>query len=163
MRNPIIAAVAAVLLFASPAVAQSDLEARRAAAHALIDASLASFLNDSAPNQRAQLAALPGIKPSERAALNKAFDEGFPAMVREAQDFAANAVADEWPLEQLQDPSNVDGARLDALIARMEPTMTAVGERFAFKVVQTGCSADAEPSVACTRILTAIRGREAAR
>lgn len=162
MRNPIIAAVAAVLLFSAPAVAQSDLEARRAAAHALIDASLAGFLNDSAPNQRARLA-LPGIKPSEQTALYKAFDEGFPDMVREAQDFAANAVADEWPLEQLRDPSTVDEARLDAVIARMEPAMTAVGERFAYKVIQSGCSVDAEPSTSCTRILAEIRRMTAAR
>ncbi len=162
MRNPIIAAVAAVLLFSSPAIAQSDLEARRAAAHALVDAPLAGFLHENAPGQRAQLA-LPGIKSSEQTALHKAFDEGFPAMVREAQDVAANAVADEWPLEQLRDPSNVDEARLDALIARMEPTMTALGERFAWKVIQTGCSADAEPSVSCTRILAGIRRMEAAR
>lgn len=160
MRKLGLAAIAALMLAAAPAVAQGDLEARRAAAHAIVDGPIAANLAQIAPSLRAELN-FPEADPAEVAAMTRAFDEGLPGMTREAQEIAANAIADKWPLETLQHPERLTEAEFQALSGELEPTMRAVGERFAIRTLRTGCSIDDQPSAFCTTLMDELRRIEA--
>jgi hypothetical protein len=156
MRNLGRAVIAAALLLSTPSWAQDDLEARRAAAHALVDGPLAANLAQMAPSLRAQLN-FPEADPAELAAMHRAFDEGLPGMTREAQGIAANAIADKWPLEALQNPERLSEAEFEALGSELEPTMRLVGERFAIRTLRIGCTIDDQPSAFCTTLLDELR------
>ena len=160
MRNLGLAVIATALLAAGPAVAQSDLEARRAAAHAIIDGPIAANMAQIAPSLRTELN-FPEADPAEMAAMLRAFDEGLPGMVREAQDIAAGAIAEKWPLETLQNPDRLSEAEFQALSGELEPTMRAVGERFAIRTLRTGCTIDDQPSAFCTTLMDELRRIEA--
>ena len=157
-------ALTAALLFPTTAMAslapQEDLEARRAAAHALGDEPLDLLLRQGLPLLRQSLPVV-GVDPAERDRMHSALDEMSLLMIRHSQATAANLLAERFTLQELKD--GPDDARMGAALEEVSPAMRAAGQQLVFDVIRQGCTALPQPSVRCAEMLMNIRDLEAAR
>lgn len=125
---------------------QDSREARLAAAHAAVDAELEAAY--SFDEMRDSLT-IEGLTSQEQAAVIEAARSLSPQLIRDAQNIAAVAMADNLPLSLLQTPEVITEAQFAMLSREMEPQLSALGGRFARAAVTKGCQVTSQPSEVC--------------
>ena len=156
MRLSITMAVMAALLLVSPAVAQDDLEAREAAARALLGPVSAETGQEAIAELRAMFQT-PGFSAAERAALESAFDAETPALIRNVEDAVVTAVARHVPLADIR--ADADAGSPEWMAAKVEAS--ALSEDIAVgvlsRIAERGCTVDTQPSERCVGMLERAR------
>ena len=152
----------AAALISAPAAAQNLSVDRLAAAHVMIDDTIASSVHDRIPEMRAAMP-FDEVDGQERALMQQAFDKGVSDMVVTLQDFVAAKAVDRWTLEELTHPATISEADVNALGAALQQPLHDLGEDLGIHVIKTGCRARPDPSEACKAMLGFIAEVEASR
>src|SRR5690606_32981005 len=152
----IIAALAAGLLLASPAAAQSSLEQRETTARAMFAPIVAEAGVEMLEEMRGMFRDN-GYTAAEQAALELAFDAEAPAFMQGMEDIMVETAARHVPLEQIRADADFDSPEWTAAGDEVESWTQDAAIALAERVADRGCSVEASPSEQCLGVLHRLR------